>query len=369
MSDSVALPQPERLAMATLTTIGVGGPASVVTVRDTETFVQVAQQLWHTGEDWLLLGGGSNLVVSDEGFSGTVILVETLGIERLLESSSGPGSVRLRVAAGETWDDLVEYTVAQGWGGLESLSGIPGKAGAAPMQNIGAYGYEIASVLREVEFLDYLTGERLTLGVDELELGYRSSVFKNGREGAVLSLVIELHDGGLSLPVHYQQLADQLGCVLGDRMPVTEVRSAVLALRGAKGMVYNPSDVDSVSCGSFFTNPIVQHSFALSLPLDAPRWQIGDLPPRMGSLRASGEHPPLVKLSAAWLIERAGITRGFGLPGSRAAVSGKHTLAITNRGGATATEVLQLASFIQQRVLNEFGVKLHPEPTLIGVDF
>jgi UDP-N-acetylmuramate dehydrogenase len=363
-------------SFADLTTMRVGGPAGTV-LRPARSFLLVEAMLetWASGEDWLVVGGGSNLLVSDEGFGGTVVQVATRGIERL-RTEGRDDVVRLRVQAGEPWDELVAYTVEQGWSGIEALSGIPGSTGAAPIQNIGAYGQEVGESLVAVEFLDYLSGELVRLPIAELGLGYRTSVFKQGREGVIVSIELELHDSGdgLSQPVAYQQLATALGVELGGRVPVAEVRSTVLALRASKGMVLDPADPDSASCGSFFTNPIVGENFARTLPSEAPRWPVDDdaadvavpLGEQPAAPLVAGEHR--VKLSAAWLIEHAGITRGFALPGSRAAVSSKHTLALTNRGGATAEEVAELARYVRSRVLAEFGVHLQPEPNLVGIE-
>lgn len=370
-------------ALADLTTIRVGGvPARLVAADTREALIDAVLDARAGAEDWFLLGGGSNTVASDEGFDGTVIHARTRGVARL---DAPEGRVRLRVEAGEPWDDLVALTVSNGWSGIEALSGIPGSTGAAPVQNIGAYGQEIEAALIGVELLDDATGEVEYLTREELGLGYRTSVLKRGRRGVVLTVDLELSDnavagGGapLSAPVAYAQLADALGVPLGARVPVAELRRAVLALRSSKGMVLDPADPDSVSSGSFFTNPIVSESFARTLPANAPRWpQDPPEPDTVLELPPGGVHPldvpPLVvaeytvKLSAAWLIENAGIRRGFALPGSGAAISSKHTLAIVNRGGATAEDVVQLATFIQSRVQAEFGVVLQPEPVLVDL--
>ena len=371
-------------ALADLTTIRVGGvPARLIEPADRDALVAAALDVWDSGDDWLLLGGGSNTVASDEGFDGTVIRILSRGIERL---PAPKGRVRLRVQAGEPWDELVALTVRSGWAGVEALSGIPGSTGAAPVQNIGAYGQELESVLLGVEFLDHASGEVRRLHRRELGLGYRTSVLKRGMLGIVLSADLELTDNTvpgdlgapLSAPVAYAQLADSLGVPLGSRVSVAELRRAVLALRSSKGMVLDADDPDSVSAGSFFTNPIVPENFARGLPANAPRWPVTPPEPDIVLGLPSGglspiEVPPLaggpyeVKLSAAWLIENAGIRRGFALPGSGAALSSKHTLAIVNRGQGTAADVAQLASFIQVRVQSDFGVLLHPEPVLVGV--
>ncbi|MFD4421023.1 UDP-N-acetylmuramate dehydrogenase [Agromyces sp. NPDC058484] len=402
-----------------LTTLRVGGPIRrLVTAATQRDLVDLAAEAWTAGEPWLALGGGSNLLVGDEGFDGTVIRVATRGIEVLpprgssgaLRQAQGPeanrdplGVVRIRVQAGENWDDLVAWAVEHGYSGIEALSGIPGSVGAAPVQNIGAYGQELSSTLVAIEFLDEGADAPRRMTADELELGYRTSVLKRGLPGIVVSVELDLHDTAaeqevlgeaLGQPIAYAQLADALHVNLGDRVPIGRVRDAVLALRRSKGMVLDPGDPDSTSAGSFFTNPVVAERISRTLPGDAPRWYLDEEQPdevtpldggltespldeflaHQASLEASdpvtdaAPSEPLVKLSAAWLIERAGVRRGFAIPGSRAAISSKHTLALTNRGGATAEEVAQLARFVQSRVQAEFGIVLHPEPVLVGVE-
>ncbi|WP_394771112.1 UDP-N-acetylmuramate dehydrogenase [Lacisediminihabitans sp.] len=360
-----------------LTTLRVGGPADeVIAPADEASLVAATLEVWATGDDWVVLGGGSNVVVSDEGFAGTVIRVVTRGVEILPAEGN---AVRLRVQAGEPWDALVRFAVENGLAGIEALSGIPGSSGAAPIQNIGAYGQEIASHLVSIDFLDYGTGELSLIEASALDLHYRSSAIKNGRRGVVVAIELELTrtPGGLSEPIGYPQLAVALGREVGDRVPLADVRAAVLALRASKGMVLDAADPDSVSAGSYFTNPTVSERFAGSLPLDAPRWPVSpDIsaptvrpldsfdPADVPVIRSAADRR--VKLSAAWLIEHSGITRGFRLPGSRAAVSSKHSLAIVNTGEATATEIAELARYIQARVLSTFGVILAPEPVFVG---
>jgi UDP-N-acetylmuramate dehydrogenase len=372
--------------LSELTTMRVGGvPARMVAPQTETELVDTALAVWGSGDEWMLLGGGSNTVASDEGFEGTVIRIVTRGIT-VAPPAPGHDRVTLRVQAGEPWDDLVAFAVDRGWSGIEALSVIPGSCGAAPVQNIGAYGQELSSSLVAIDFLDYETGERSRMMAAELELGYRTSVLKQGLRGIVLAIELELHDtaaeasvlgSALSRPVAYAQLAGALGVQLGDRVPISDLRETVLALRASKGMVLDPDDPDTASAGSFFTNPIVTESFARSLPDAAPRWPLEREPAdRVIPLEQYAGVGPvpgapsvrLVKLSAAWLIENSGITRGFRLPGSRAAISSKHTLALTNTGGATADEIGQLARYVQQRVRTEFGVNLQPEPVLIGVE-
>lgn len=392
------VPVPVRVPVprfAELTTMRVGGaPRRLLEPATTEDLVRTVRELWGDGEDWLLLAGGSNTVVSDDGFDGTAVRVATRGIE-VLGSAAPSGRVRLRAQAGEPWDAVVAFAVRNGWAGIEALSGIPGSAGAAPVQNIGAYGQELADALVAIDFLDEEAGEIQRLDASELALGYRTSALKRGRRGVVLAVELELVDANeqagapLSRPVRYAQLADSLGVAPGARVSLAELRRMVRTLRASKGMLLDEEDPDSVSAGSFFTNPVVRENFARSLPASAPRWPVEpDEPdlvlgleagaPDPDALRAAiarrgdssggpGSQEHLVKLSAAWLIENAGVHRGFSLPGSRAAISGKHTLALTNRGGATAAEIAQLAGFVQARVQSEFGLILQPEPVLVGL--
>ncbi|MFT4232609.1 MAG: UDP-N-acetylmuramate dehydrogenase [Leucobacter sp.] len=409
--DIVPEPIGDGTPLSGLTTMRVGGPAErVLVARSSDDLVRFATELWDEGEPWLLLGGGSNTVVCDEGFPGAVLLVRSSGIAVIDGGDGGgadgigcadagadagaepgvrgiapSGTVRLRVQAGHDWDRLVAACVDRGWAGIEALSGIPGLAGAAPVQNIGAYGQELSEVLHSIEFLDRESGEVQRLSAADLGLGYRDSAIKRGLEGVVLSIDLLLADESgderpLSAPVRYAQLAGALGVAIGDRVPLRELRDSVLRLRASKGMVLDPADHDSWSAGSFFTNPIVAERFARTLPEDAPRFQAGgvDPEPAVTTFEELAAGVPLrmpqpapereVKLSAAWLIEHAGVPRGFRLPGSGAAVSSKHTLAITNRGAATAADVAELARFVVQRVQQEFGVILAPEPNLYGLE-
>jgi UDP-N-acetylmuramate dehydrogenase len=357
--------------LAELTTMQVGGePARLIEATTTDELLAAVRAARSQGDPWFVLGGGSNTVASDEPFDGTVVRVATRGVERV---ESDDDRVHLRVAAGEPWDDLVAATVEQGLSGLEALSGIPGSTGASPIQNIGAYGQEVASTLVAVDFLDDDSGEFVRIPAANLGLGYRTSVFKKGRRGVITAVEFALADsGGASEQVAYPQLAKALDVELGARVSVADVRESVLALRAAKGMVLDATDRDTASSGSFFTNPVVSRAVAAELPSDAPRWRLEpDAEPRTVPLGEEPAAPPparsgAVKLSAAWLIEHAGIERGFRLPGSGAAISSKHTLAITNRGSATGDDVVELARFVQQRVTAEFGVVLHPEPVLLG---
>jgi UDP-N-acetylmuramate dehydrogenase len=333
------------MLLSDLTTLRVGGPpGTLVSPSTPDELVAAVRDAWAGGDPWLVLGGGSNVVIGDDVFEGTVIRVLTRGIAR--------DGARLTVQAGEPWDAVVAYAVEHGLAGIETLSGIPGSAGAAPIQNIGAYGQEVGDVLVAVDFVDAATGSRERLIRDDLELGYRTSTLKQYRRGLVVSVELELREDSQG-DVSYAQLTAEVG----ERAPLAEIRSAVLALRASKGMLLDPSDPDSASAGSFFTNPIVSDSFARALPGEVTSWPVDD----------DGVDQGRVKLSAAWLIEHSGISRGFSLAGSRAAISSKHTLAIVNTGGATAEQVAELARYVQTRVLTEFGVILQPEPILVGV--
>lgn len=370
--------------LAALTTLGVGGtPRTLLRATTRDELVQLAREMWED-ERWLVLGGGSNVLISDEPFDGTVLLVATDGIEVVDDGET----VRVVVQAGHNWDAFVAYAVSHGWAGIEALSGIPGTVGAAPIQNIGAYGQDVSETITGVEFLDAATGDISWLRGNDLQFGYRASAFKPrpgepsaDRVGIVLAVEFSLSATlGQSRPIAFAQLAHALGVAEGDRVPLSEVRSSVLRLRAAKGMVLDAADPDTHSAGSFFTNPIVSGRIAAGLPAEAPRWPVdpdqpdlviplGDLANYAHLLSApvdDTEHR--VKLSAAWLIEHAGVSKGFAIHRSRAAVSSKHTLALTNRGGATADEIAQLARFIQSRVQSEFGVWLTPEPLCIDVD-
>lgn len=374
----------DAIRLSELTTLEVGGPAAAFVECTSEAeLVAAVLEVWNADRPWLLLGGGSNLLITDEPIEATVIKAANRGVEHLDAPS---GRVRLRVQAGEDWDALVAHTVDHGWAGIEALSGIPGSCGAAPVQNIGAYGQEIVSSLVAVDLLDEESQTVERVPAAELGLGYRTSVLKRHgggepeRSGVVVAIIIDLDDvgvDGLAAPIAYQQLAFALGVEVGEQVRLAQVRTTVLALRATKGMVLDPDDRDTASAGSFFTNPIVSEHVARSLPGDAPWWPVD--PPADDDTEyvfPLGEvvNPPrpapverLAKLSAAWLIERAGVRRGFALPGSRASISTKHTLALTNRGGATATEIAELARFVQARVHAEFGVLLQPEPVVVGV--
>ena len=339
--------------LADLTTLRVGGPSrDLLTVTSRAQFLDAIRDCDARGEPFLIIGGGSNIVASDAGFPGTLIVVRSRGIE---VSADSCGGAWVEVAAGEPWDDFVSTAVNSGWIGVEALSGIPGCVGATPIQNVGAYGQEVASTIARVEVLDRTDGQVTWWPVGECGFGYRTSRFKQTMSArgepryVVLTVAFQFSRGDLSTPIAYRELADHLGVQMGERVPATRVREAVLELRRAKGMVWDPADHDTCSVGSFFINPVLTTEQARALPEDAPRWILDD---------------GLVKVSAAWLVQQAGFTRGFGLVES-VRLSSKHALAITHRGGGTAAEVVDLADHIAAGVFQRFGVQLTPEPLVL----
>ncbi|MEY9874366.1 UDP-N-acetylmuramate dehydrogenase [Streptacidiphilus sp. MAP12-33] len=343
--------------LAPLTTLRIGGPAArLVTATTDDEVVAVVRAADAAGEPLLVLGGGSNLVIGDAGFPGTVLRVATQGFEL--------DGTRLTVAAGEVWSQVVDRTVVDhGLAGIEFLAGIPGSAGATPVQNVGAYGQEVADTITEVVAFDRRTGETVTVPAAECGFAYRHSRFKAEPDRyVVLRVVFALEDAdGASTPVRYAEAARTLGVAPGERADLRAAREAVLKLRSGKGMVLDPEDHDSWSAGSFFTNPILtaaQH--AAFLERVAERLGADVEPP----VYPAGEG--LVKTSAAWLIDKAGFTKGYGSGPAR--LSGKHTLALTNRGGATAADLLALAREIQAGVTAAFGVTLVNEPVMVGVE-
>lgn len=344
--------------IAPLTTIRLGGPARrIVEAVDEPQLIALTAAADDEHEPLLLIGGGSNLVIADSGFDGTVLRILTRGIEAY---ERGNDRVNLQVAAGEPWDELVAYTVAHGLRGLECLSGIPGSTGATPIQNVGAYGASVADVIDSVRVYDRREQQLVTLSPAECQFAYRASRFKHDDRYLVLSVTFQLERSELSAPIRYAELARRLDVEPNDGAPLQAVRDAVLELRRSKGMVLDPADPDSVSAGSFFTNPILDSGQHASLvervatrlgpDVAAPTWP---------------EHDGRTKTSAAWLIERAGFTRGFG--DGPVGLSTRHTLAIVNRGGATTAQLVEFARTIQRGVDDTFGVTLHPEPTLVGV--
>ena len=330
--------------LAPLTTLRLGGPAArLVEATTAEEIVEAVR----AGGEVLLLGGGSNLVLADAGWPGTVVLIRSRGI------TVADGT--LVAEAGEPWDALVARTVARGWAGLECLAGIPGLTGATPVQNVGAYGQEVADTIRWVDAYDRESGTVRTLGPEDCRFGYRDSRFKHTDRWVVLRVAFGLVQADKSGPIRYPELARAVGVEIGGVVPLADVRDAVLALRRGKGMVLDPADRDTWSVGSFFTNPVLSAAELAAFEGRAgapyPSWPV--------------DGSRLTKLSAAWLIERAGFGKGYG--GDAVRVSGKHTLALTHRGGGSTAELVGLAREIRAGVAERFAVTLRPEPRLVGI--
>lgn len=335
--------------LADHTTFGLGGPARQWIAPTTEAeLIDAVNAVDDAGDSLLMLGGGSNVLVSDDGFDGTVIHTGKLRGIRTEDVAACSGAF-LSVAAGEPWDDFVATSVAAGHVGIEALSGIPGYVGTAPIQNVGAYGQEVADTIARVRTWDRVERRVHTHSAQECDFGYRLSRFKREpNRWVVLAVSFQFRLGELSAPVRYAELARTLGVDVGQRAPLGQVREAVLALRRGKGMVFDPQDPDSHSAGSFFTNPIL--SGPDEVPDGAPVFLQGD---------------GTAKTSAAWLIEHAGFERGFSH--GQARISAKHCLALTNPGAATTAEVIGLARLIRDAVQRAFGLTLEPEPRLVGV--
>ncbi|WP_425435312.1 UDP-N-acetylmuramate dehydrogenase [Micromonospora pattaloongensis] len=341
-------------SLGSFTTLQLGGPPQrLVVAADVDGLVERVREAALLQSPTLILAGGSNVVIDDAGFPGTVVLVRSRGVRVVAE---GAGTVTVRVEAGEPWDELVAATVEAGWPGLECLSGIPGSTGATPIQNVGAYGQEVAETITSVRVYDRVADEVRTMPAEECRFGYRGSVFKHNDRWVVLSVDFRLARSPLSTPIRYAELARTLGVEVGDRVPLAAARAAVLALRAGKGMVLNPADPDTRSVGSFFTNPVLDPA-AYALFRERAR-DAGEPPCWPGP-------DGVVKVSAAWLIDRAGFPKGYSGPGG-VAISTKHTLALTNRGGGSTRALLALAAEIRDGVRERFGVTLHPEPVLVN---
>lgn len=341
--------------LAPLTTFRLGGPAArLITATTDAEVVDAVRAADAAGTPLLVIGGGSNLVIGDQGFDGTALRIATTGFD--LRGTT------LELAAGEVWTDAVARTVEAGLAGVECLSGIPGSAGATPIQNVGAYGQEVSATITEVVAYDRAAGETVTLSNEECAFSYRHSRFKEHPERyVVLRVRFGLEDaGGLSAPLRYAETARALGVSAGDRVPLERARETVLKLRAGKGMVLDPEDHDTWSAGSFFTNPILTDT------------EFGAFRARVRERLGEDAEPPAypagegrTKTSAAWLIDRAGFTKGYGTGPAR--ISTKHTLALTNRGGATTKDLLDLAREVVAGVREAFGVTLVNEPVTVGV--
>jgi UDP-N-acetylmuramate dehydrogenase len=335
---------------AEITTLGVGGEiAKLIRATSERELITAVSDADAAGIPLVVVGGGSNILANDAEYEGVVVKVETTGNSYEIDACSGG---MLSVAAGEDWDTFVQFTLSKNLANLESLSGIPGTVGASPIQNIGAYGHEVGEVIARVRTYDRKSKEIKTFSAIECGFSYRSSRFKEESERyVILEVVFQLRRGENSLAIEYQQLADELGVLIGERVSCNRVREAVLKLRSSKGMLLNDG---YKSAGSFFTNPIVSKELADTLPEFAPRFAVNSSP--QIPEKTSGE---LIKLSAAWLIEHSGFARGFGW--GNAGISPLHTLALINRGGAQSWEIKELANHIVMRVEKNFGVVLTPE--------
>ena len=394
--DLPALTEP---TFADLTTLRVGGEIdSYVTTSTEAELIDTVRAVDDAGEPLLIIGGGSNLLVADEGFSGVVLRDARTGIR--VESADACGGASITVPAGHSWDALVVEVIENGWVGVEALSGIPGTVGAAPVQNIGAYGQEVSGTVANVRVWDRGESRVRTFALTDLNFGYRTSRLKRSMQVpdaagtspesaapvdplapwypspryVVLDVSFQFRLGTLSAPIAYPELARRLDVAVGQRAESAAVRAAVLELRASKGMLLDADpaapDYDRWSAGSFFTNPILPAELASGLPEGAPVFPVRSVTPMTTTGPSLGKiDESVVKTSAAWLIEQAGFTRGYGVdgPGSPATLSTKHTLAITNRGSATAADVVRLARTVRDGVLETFGIELVPEPVLVGV--
>lgn len=350
--------------LADLTTFRVGGPVdSFITAASEEELIRQICEADADATPLLVIGGGSNILASDAAFEGIVLQ----DARSEISVSDHGEAVCVCATAGTNWDMLVAWTVEEGFSGLEALSGIPGTVGASPVQNIGAYGQDVSATLKEVRAWDRDARKVVTLSREDLKLTYRHSILKeslstpqpSGRtygptgRWVVLSVTFELPRSEMSAPVLYGELARRLGVEVGEAAPTARVREAVLALRRGKGMLLDAADHDTWSAGSFFTNPILSDEAAAALPEGAPRFPAGQ---------------GRVKTSAAWLIDHAGFAKGFAVrEGAPASLSTRHVLALTNRGGAQASDLVELALRVREGVREAFGVTLVPEPVAVGI--
>jgi UDP-N-acetylmuramate dehydrogenase len=330
------------------TSLRVGGPATKIVQVSTEA--QIIAAIEEAGDTpILIMGGGTNVLIADKGFDGTVIRISNNSVQSEVDACSG---ATLTIGAGEDWDVFVQTTINSGFAGLETLSGIPGTVGAAPIQNIGAYGHEVSEFITRVRTYDRELKEIYTFTNSQCEFTYRNSYFKAhpGRY-VVLDVQFQLRVGEFSAPITYLELSKKLGIEPGDKASVVATRAAVLELRASKGMLLSPDDHDSWSAGSFFTNPIISQQAADALPDAAPKWPLND---------------GRVKISAAWLIENAGMHKGDEVGGAR--ISTKHVLALTNSGDATAADIAELAKRARDHVREIFGITLEAEVNLVGIE-
>lgn len=369
--------------LAQLTTTRIGGPiASYLEAHSEQEMIEAIKQADAAGTPLLVVGGGSNLLASDAGFDGLVL--RDARSEISVNSDTQCGGVEFTVTAGMSLDELVCEAIANEWAGFAPLSGIPGTVGAAPVQNVGAYGTEIAELVTAVRAWDRLKGRVVYLALTDLKLAYRDSLLKQSLRSVeagggrlwgptgrwvVLSVTFQVRQAYMSHPIAYKQLAGHLGVELGDRVEATDLRQAVLELRRSKGMVLDPADHNTWSSGSFFTNPVLTQEQADKLPSQAPRFEVTDHSMIVGT-RPAPVVPGLVKTSAAWLIQHAGFGSGFALDDAApASLSTVHVLAITNRGNASAADIEALAKTVIAGVRDKYGLTLVPEPVRVGLDF
>ncbi len=340
---------PKQDQLSQYTSLHIGGPAQKLIHAKSETeLIAAIRQADNEKIPLLIIGGGTNVLIGDDGFAGTVIRVETRGNSYETDACSGG---MITVAAGEDWDEFVEWIMEKGFAGVETLSGIPGTVGGAPIQNIGAYGHEVAEVIARVRTFDRKSDQQKTFTAAECNFSYRNSLFKAEQNRyVILDVTFQLRQGEISLPIKYTELAHYLGISLEEKAPTADVRRAVLALRASKGMLLNSQGHDSWSAGSFFINPLLTVADADKLPTGAPRWP-----------QADGR----IKTSAAWLMENAGIKKGDSHRG--AGVSTKHVLALVNNGTATAQDILTLAKSARAHVKDVFGINLEPEVHFVGL--
>lgn len=348
------------IALAPMTSLQLGGPADRLLRADSaEELVQMVADADRAGDPVLVLAGGSNVVIADQGAPGTVVQVASRGIASRFNDE---GQMEMTIQAGEPWDEVVAHAVDNELAGIECLAGIPGLTGATPIQNVGAYGQEVSSTVRSVTVLDRESGEVRQVPATECDFTYRGSRFKGKQDFVILDVTFALNPSPESEPVMYAQLADALDLDLGTRAPLTAVRETVLELRRSKSMVLDPEDPESVSAGSFFTNPVLSPAAMLelerrTLELLGPEDPLPSWPADAGNF----------KISAAWLIERTGFSKGYGQ--GPVGLSRNHTLAIVNRGNASAAELVDFARGIAGGVRQTFGIDLVPEPVFIGHDW
>lgn len=339
----------ENVPLAPLTTLGVGGPARYFLSVESEADLAEALKIAETNDiKVFILGGGSNILVSDDGFDGLVLQIALKGIAA---EKAEDGRVIVTAAAGEDWDSFVEYCVDRGYSGVECLSGIPGLVGGTPVQNVGAYGQDVSETIVEVRCLDRTTRNIVTLSNAECGFSYRSSIFNSTEKDRFIVLAVKYALNVEGVPkLAYRDLIEYFG---NASPSLNEVREAVLAIRRSKSMVIDAGDPNAKSAGSFFKNPVIPiaryASLAANSEISVPSFKAG---------------PGTVKIPAAWLIEHSGFGKGFTL--GNVGISSKHSLAIINRGGASASEILELRSMIRQRVRQKFALELETEPVFVG---